>query len=151
MVTHKNRKDKLDFVREHLNKLKRARTIQKKNLESKISSYQNSVQNNNDNNNNYIQIKWKETVCDSTTLPAKCATGGVVLWACMVASATGPLVFVYDVSADSRLDCDVARAMLSARIQPNAAELMRRRFSVQVDKDQSVTWLFEPLNMGDYK
>lgn len=64
-----------------------------------------------------------------------------MLWACMVASATGPLVFVYDVSADSssRLDCDVARAILSVQIQPNAAELMRRRFSVQVDKDQSVT------------
>lgn len=37
-----------------------------------------------------------------------------MLWACMVASATGPLVFVYDVSADSssRLDCDMARAIL---------------------------------------
>lgn len=38
-----------------------------------------------------------------------------MLWACIVASATGPLVFVYDLSADSsssRLDCDVARAIL---------------------------------------
>lgn len=45
-----------------------------------------------------------------------------MLWACMVASATGPLVFVYDVSADSRLDCDVARAMLSAQIRRRTDE-----------------------------
>ncbi len=54
----------------------------------------------------------------------------------MAASGTGSLVFIDDVTADksSRMNSEVFRAILSAHIQPNASELIGRRFTVQMDK-----------------
>ncbi len=65
----------------------------------------------------------------------------VVAWACMAASGTGSLVFIDDVTADksSRMNSEVFRAILSAHIQPNASELIGRRFTVQMDNDPKHT------------
>ncbi len=64
--------------------------------------------------------------------------GSVMAWACMAASGTGSLVFIDDVTADksSRMNSEVFRAILSAHIQPNASELIGRRFTVQMDNDR---------------
>ncbi len=61
----------------------------------------------------------------------------VVAWACMAASGTGSLVFIDDVTTDksSRMNSEVFRAILSAHFQPNASELIGRRFTVQMDND----------------
>ena len=62
-------------------------------------------------------------------------------WACMAANGTGSLVFIDDVTADksSRMNSEVFRAILSAQIQPNASELIGRRFTVQMDNDPKHT------------
>ncbi len=62
-------------------------------------------------------------------------------WACMAASVPGSLVFIDDVTADksSRMNSEVFRAILSAHIQPNASELIGRRFTVQMDNDPKHT------------
>ncbi len=51
------------------------------------------------------------------------------------------LVFIDDVTADksSRMNSEVFRAILSAHIQPNASELIGRRFTVQMDNDPKHT------------
>ena len=65
----------------------------------------------------------------------------VMAWACMAANGTGSLVFIDDVTADksSRMNSEVFRAILSAHIQPNASELIGRRFTVQMDNDPEQT------------
>ena len=47
------------------------------------------------------------------------------------------LVFIDDVTADksNRMNSEVFRAILSAHIQPNAAKLIGRHFTVQMDND----------------
>ena len=47
------------------------------------------------------------------------------------ANGTGSLVFIDDVTADksSRMNSEVFRAILSDHIQPNASELIGRRFT----------------------
>ena len=62
-------------------------------------------------------------------------------WACMAANETGSLVFIDDVTADksSRMNSEVFQAILSAHIQPNASELIGRRFTVQMDNDPQHT------------
>ena len=52
-----------------------------------------------------------------------------------------PFVFIDDVTADksSRINSEVFRAILSAHIQPNALELIARRFTVQIDNDPQHT------------
>ncbi len=62
-------------------------------------------------------------------------------WACMAASGTGSLVFIDDVTADKSrmMNSEVFRAILSAHIQPNASQLIGRRFTVQMDKDPKHT------------
>ncbi len=65
----------------------------------------------------------------------------VVAWACVAASGTGSLVFIDDVTTDksSRMNSEVFQAILSAHIQPNASELIGRRFTVQMDNDPKHT------------
>ncbi len=69
--------------------------------------------------------------------------GGVVSWRGHVwlPVETGSLVFIDDVTADksSRMNSEVFRAILSAHIQPNASELIGRRFTVQMDNDPKHT------------
>ena len=69
-------------------------------------------------------------------IPLKC-----MAWAYMAANGTGSLVFIDDVTADksSRMNSEVFRAIISAHIQPNAAELIGRRFTVQMDNDPKHT------------
>uniref|UniRef100_A0A8C5LQH4 Tc1-like transposase DDE domain-containing protein n=1 Tax=Leptobrachium leishanense TaxID=445787 RepID=A0A8C5LQH4_9ANUR len=76
-----------------------------------------------------------------TTSSVKHGGGSVMVWACMAANGTGSLVFIDDVTADksSRMNSEVFRAILSAHIQPNAAELIGRRFTVQMDDDPKHT------------
>ncbi len=76
-----------------------------------------------------------------TTSSVKHGGGSVMAWACMAASGTGSLVFIDDVTADksSRMNSEVFRAILSAHIQPNASELIGRRFTVQMDNDPKHT------------
>ena len=59
----------------------------------------------------------------------------------MAANGTGSLVFIDDVTADksSRMNSEVFRAILSAHIQPNASELIGRRFTVQMYNDRKHT------------
>ena len=73
-----------------------------------------------------------------TTSSVKHGGGSVMVWACMAANGTGSLVFIDDVTANksSRRNSEVFRAiLLSAHIQPNASELIGRRFTVQMDND----------------
>ncbi len=76
-----------------------------------------------------------------TTSSVKHGGGSVMAWACMPASGTGSLVFIDDVTADksSRMNSEVFRAILSAHVQPNASELIGRRFTVQMDNDPKHT------------
>lgn len=76
-----------------------------------------------------------------TTSSVKHGGGSVMVWACMAANGTGSLVFTDDVTADksSTMNSEVFRAILSAHIQPNASELIGRRFTVQMDNDPKHT------------
>ena len=64
----------------------------------------------------------------------------------MGARGTGSLVTMDNVTADrsSRVNYEVCRALLSAQIQPNAAELIGRCLTVQMDNEpehtEKVTW-----------
>ena len=51
------------------------------------------------------------------------------------------MVFIDDVTADksSRMNSEVFRAILSAHIQPDASELIGRRFTVQMGNDPKHT------------
>ena len=62
-------------------------------------------------------------------------------WACMASKGTGSLVFIDDITTDksSRMNSEVYRDILSAQIQPNAAEIIGRRFTVQMDNDPKHT------------
>ena len=73
-----------------------------------------------------------------TTSSVKYGGGSVMVWACMAANGTDSLVFIDGVTADkrSRMNSEVFWPMLSAHIiQPNASELIGRRFTVQMDND----------------
>lgn len=70
-----------------------------------------------------------------TTSSVKHGGGSVMAWACMAANGTGSLVFIDDVTADK----SSRKAILSAQIQPNASELIGRRFTVQMDNDPKHT------------
>ena len=50
-------------------------------------------------------------------------------------------MFIDDVTADrsSRMNSEVYRALLSAKVQPNAAELIGRCFVVQMDNNPKST------------
>ena len=52
---------------------------------------------------------------------SKAMGGGVMFWARMVATGTGSLVFLDDITADNsiRINYVVSRSIYSAQIQPN--------------------------------
>ncbi len=63
-------------------------------------------------------------------------------WACMAASGTGSLCIYWWcelLTKAGRMNSEVFRAILSARIQPNASELIGQRFTVQMDNDPKHT------------
>ncbi len=53
----------------------------------------------------------------------------------MAANETGWLLFAADVTADRRMSSDVRGSILSAHIQPNAAELSGCDLTAQMDND----------------
>lgn len=63
--------------------------------------------------------------------------GSVMAWACVAANETGSLLFTDHVTAErkSRMNSDVFSVSLSAHIQPKAAEVTGRSFTVQMDNE----------------
>ncbi len=135
LVSLKNRKARLEFAKRHLKKPSQFWNNILWTDETKINLYQSDGK----------RRVWrrKGTVHDPkhTTSSVKHGGGSVMAWACMAACGTGSLVFIDDVTADksSRMNSEVFRAILSAHIQPNASELIGRRFTVQMDNDPKHT------------
>lgn len=67
-----------------------------------------------------------------TTSSVKHGGGSVMAWACIASNGTRSLVFIDDVTKDSssQMNSEVYRDILSAQIQPIAAKLIGRRFTV---------------------
>uniref|UniRef100_A0A8C5PQS4 Transposase n=1 Tax=Leptobrachium leishanense TaxID=445787 RepID=A0A8C5PQS4_9ANUR len=126
LVSLKNRKARLEFAK-HLTKPSQ--------FWNKINLYQS------DGKRRVWRRKGTAQDPKHTTSSVKHGGGSVMAWACMAANGTGSLVFIDDVTADksSRMNSEVFRAILSAHIQPNAAELIGRRFTVQMDNDPKHT------------
>uniref|UniRef100_A0A8C5P8K5 Transposase n=1 Tax=Leptobrachium leishanense TaxID=445787 RepID=A0A8C5P8K5_9ANUR len=130
----KNRKARLEFAKQHL---------------TKPSQFWNKILVSSVHRINLYQSDGKRRVWrrkgtahdpKHTTSPVKHGGGSVMAWACMAANGTGSLVFIDDVTdKSSRMNSEVFRAILSAHIQPNAAELIGRCFTVQLDNDPKHT------------
>ncbi len=129
LVSLKNRKARLEFAKRHLKKPSQFWNNILWTDETKINLYQS------DGKRRVWRRKGTAHDPKHTTSSVKHGGGSVMAWACMAASGTGSLVFIDDVTADksSRMNSEVFRAILSAHIQPNASELIGRRFTVQMD------------------
>ncbi len=134
LVSLKNRKARLEFAKRHLKKPSQFWNNILWTDETKINLYQS------DGKRRVWRRKGTAHDPKHTTSSVKHGGGSVMAWACMAASGTGSLVFIDDVTADksSRMNSEVFRAILSAHIQPNASELIGRRFTVQMDNDPSI-------------
>lgn len=134
-ISPKNRQARLDFAKKHLNKPAQFWKSVLWTDETKINLYQND----------WKKKVWRKkgTAHDPkhTTSSVKHGGGSVMAWACMASKGTGSLVFIDDITTDksSRMNSQVCRNILSAQIQPNAAELIGRRFTVQMDNDPKHT------------
>ena len=75
----------------------------------------------------------------ATTLSAKYGAGSVMAWAYI--PAHGSLVCIDHMTAgrSNRMNSEVYRALLSAQIQPNVAQLMGRCLTVPMDIDAKHT------------
>ncbi len=136
LVSLKNRKARLEFAKRHLKKPSQFWNNILWTDETKINLYQS------DGKRRVWRRKGTAHDPKHTTSSVKHGGGSVMAWACMAASGTGSLVFIDDVTADksSRMNSEVFRAILSAHIQPNASELIGRRFTVQMDNDPKSFW-----------
>ncbi len=134
LVSLKNRKARLEFAKRHLKSLHSSGTTSYGQMRPRST----------------VPEWWEEKSMEKegtahdpkhTTSSVKHGGGSVMAWACIAASGTGSLVFIDDVTADksSRMNSEVFRAILSAHIQPNASELIGRRFTVQMDNDPKHT------------
>lgn len=134
-ISLKNRKARLDFAKKHLKKPDQFWKSILWTDETKINLYQNDGK----------RKVWRRlgTAHDPkhTTSSVKHGGGSVMAWACMASSGTGSLVFIDDVTEDrsSRMNSKVYRDILSAQIKPNAAKLIGRHFTVQMDNDPKHT------------
>ena len=83
-----------------------------------------------------IAFDLKDTICS-----AKHGGGSVMAWDCMVASGTGSLIFIDDVTNDgsSRMNSEIYRNVWSADVQENASNLTGRRFTMQQNNDPKHT------------
>lgn len=135
LVSHKNRKTRLEFAKQHLKKPLQFWNNILWTDETKINLYQS------DGKRRVWRRKGTAHDPKHTTSSVKHGGGSVMAWACMAANGTGSLVFIDDVTADksSRMNSEVFRAILSAHIQSNASELIGRRFTVQMDNDPKHT------------
>ncbi|KAG2457144.1 TCB1 transposase, partial [Polypterus senegalus] len=135
LISPKNRKARLDFAKEHLNKPAQFW----KNIlwtdETKINLYQN------DGKKKVRRRRGTAHYPKHTTSSVKYGGGSVMAWACMAASGTGTLDFINDVTQDrsSQMNSEVFRDILSAQIQLNAVKLIGRRFMIQMDNDPKHT------------
>jgi len=135
LISLKNRKARIDFAKKHLKKPAQFWNSILWTDETKINLYQNDGK----------KKVWRRigTAHDPkhTTSSVKHGGGSVMAWACMASNGTGSLVFIDDVTKDrsSRMNSEVYRDILSAQIQPNAAKLIARRFTVQMDNDPKHT------------
>ena len=128
-------KNRLEFAKQHLKKPLQFWNNILWTDETKINLYQN------DGKRRVWRRKGTAHDPKHTTSSVKHGGGSVMAWACMAANGTGSLEFIDDVTADksSRMNSEVFWAILSAHIQPNASELIRRRFTVQLDNDPKHT------------
>ncbi len=135
LVSLKNRKARLEFAKRHRKKPTQFWNSIPWTDETKINLYQS------DGKRRVWRRKGTAHDPKHTTSSVKHGGGSVMAWACMAASGTGSLVFIDDVTADksSRMNSEVFRAILSAHIQPNASELIGRRFTVQMDNNPKHT------------
>uniref|UniRef100_A0A8C5MV28 Transposase Tc1-like domain-containing protein n=1 Tax=Leptobrachium leishanense TaxID=445787 RepID=A0A8C5MV28_9ANUR len=135
LVSLKNRKARLEFAKQHLTKPSQFWNKIQWTDETKINLYQG------DRKRRVWRRKGTAHDPKHTTSSVKHGGGSVMAWACMAANGTGSLVVIDDVTADKsrRMNSEVFRAILSAHIQPNAAELIGRRFTVQMDNDPKHT------------
>ncbi len=135
LVSLKNRKARLEFAKRHLKKPSQFWNNILWTDETKINLYQS------DGKRRVWRRKGTAHDPKHTTSSVKHGGGSVMAWACMAASGTGSLVFIDDVTADksSRMNSEVFRVILSAHIQPNASELIGRRFTVQMENDPKHT------------
>uniref|UniRef100_A0A3B5Q0B9 Transposase n=2 Tax=Xiphophorus maculatus TaxID=8083 RepID=A0A3B5Q0B9_XIPMA len=134
-INSKNRQARVKFAEKHL---KKPAQFWKSILwtdETKINLYQN------DGKKKVWRRKGTAHDPKHTTSSVKHGGGNVMAWACMAFNGTGSLVFIDDITADksSRMNSEVYRDILSAQIQPNAAKLIGRRFTVQMDNDPKHT------------
>uniref|UniRef100_A0A8C5M9G9 Transposase n=1 Tax=Leptobrachium leishanense TaxID=445787 RepID=A0A8C5M9G9_9ANUR len=130
LVSLKNRKARLEFAKQHLTKPSQFWNKILWTDETKINLYQS------DGKRRVWRRKGTAHDPKHTTSSVKLGGGSVMAWAFMAANGTGSLVFI-DVTADksSRMNSEVFQAILSTHIQPNAVELIGRRFTVQMDND----------------
>ena len=61
-----------------------------------------------------------------------------MVWACMATSGTGSLIFIDD-DGRSRMNSEVYRNVLSAKLRRNASKLIGRNFIMQQDNDPKHT------------
>ena len=72
-----------------------------------------------------------------TASRVKLGGGGVMAWACMAVSRTGPLHFNDDLMYDgsSRMNLEGYKIILATNIQENATKLIRKHFILDQDND----------------
>uniref|UniRef100_A0A8C5Q1T4 Transposase n=1 Tax=Leptobrachium leishanense TaxID=445787 RepID=A0A8C5Q1T4_9ANUR len=133
LVSLKNRKARLEFAKQHLTKPSQFWNKILWTDETKINLYQS------DGKRRVWRRKGTAHDPKHTTSSVKHGGGSVMAWACMAANGTGSLVFIDVTDKSSRMNSEVFQAILSAHIQPNAAELIGRRFTVQMDNDSKHT------------
>uniref|UniRef100_A0AAX7V033 Transposase Tc1-like domain-containing protein n=1 Tax=Astatotilapia calliptera TaxID=8154 RepID=A0AAX7V033_ASTCA len=131
LVSPKNRKARLEFAKRHLKKSSQFWNNILWTDETKINLYQS------DGKTRVWRTKGTAHDPKHTTSSVKHGGVSVMAWACMAASRTGSFVFIDDVTVDksSTMNSEVFQAIKSAHIQPNASELIVRRFTVQMDND----------------
>uniref|UniRef100_A0A8C5Q2J1 Transposase Tc1-like domain-containing protein n=1 Tax=Leptobrachium leishanense TaxID=445787 RepID=A0A8C5Q2J1_9ANUR len=120
LVSLKNRKARLEFAKQRLTKPLQLWNKILWTDETKINLYQS------DGKRKVWRRKGTAHDPKHTTSSVKHGGGSVMAWACMAANGTGSHVFIDDVTGDksSRMNSEVFRPILSAHIQPNAAELI---------------------------
>lgn len=134
-ISVKNRKARLEFARNHVDK---AESFWDKVLwtdETKINMFQS------DGNATVWRPKGKAHDPKYTSATVKHGGGNVMAWACMSAKGPGDLIFIDDVNDDGSMimDGETYRSILKTYIQRNGTALAGRGFVLQADNDPKHT------------